>query len=190
MITSPSLVFYTAIKPTNQQEVIMPLFEIVHYKVSSYLRRSDLPGRVVPQFERVLEMTGPTLYHGIRNKATFAFASTFNSFTEPIAGFVQSERTGGLFVVGWFPVAEFTYYYDILRSERPVSVLYEVRERGASTGYLGKVGLGTSTEPIGEGPSDSTEELSAVMAAHLSPHRGLFVPMPVAEFQSTQEQQP
>ena len=168
----------------------MPLFEIESYKVSSYLQRSGSSGSVVNQFERVLEMRGPALYHGIRNKAVFAFSSAFNTFTEPVAGFIQAEITGGFFVVGWLPVLEFAYYYDILRSERPVNVLYELRERDASTGYLRKVGLGTSTEPIGEGPSDSTEELSAIMAAHLSPGRGLFVPMPVTEFLSKQEQQP
>jgi hypothetical protein len=154
----------------------VPLFQIETYKVSSYLER--FTGETRPS--RVLEMTGPVLYHGIQNRASFAFSSFFDGvWGSPVAGYLTDGGFSGLSVVGWFPVAEFSYYYDILRSERPVHVLYEFRDAGASSGYLRRVGLGTSTEPIGEGPSESLERLSAILAEHLTAVPGRMVPMPI-----------
>lgn len=156
----------------------MPIFQIETYKVSSYLER--FTGETRPS--RVLEMTGPVLHHGIQNRATFAFSSFFDGvWSSPVAGYLTDGGFAGLSVVGWFPVAEFSYYYDILRSERPIHVLYEFRDAGASSGYLRRVGLGTSTEPIGEGPSESIERISAILAEHLTPFRGRVVPMPIAK---------
>ena len=65
-------------------------------------------------------------------------------------------------MLGWFPLAEFDDYYDLLRSERPVHVYYEYGSgRGFATdttdGALRRVGLSTTTgELVGEGPSDSS----------------------------------
>lgn len=154
----------------------MPIFQIETYKVSSYLQR--FPGETRPS--RVLELTGPVLYHGIQNRALFAFSPSFNgAWSSPVAGYLTSGGFSGLSVTGWFPLAEFSYYYDIVRSEKPVHVLYEFRESGASSGYLRRVGLGTSTEPIGEGPSESIESMSAALQAHLTPEPGLIIPMPI-----------
>ena len=156
----------------------MPMFQIETYKVSSYLER--FTGETRPS--RVLEMTGPVLYHGIQNRAIFAFSSFFKGIWQtPVAGYLTDGGFSGLSVAGWFPVGEFSYYYDIIRSERPIHVLYEFRDAGASSGYLRRVGLGTSTEPIGEGPSESIEAISGILAEHLTPVRGLAVPMPIAE---------
>jgi hypothetical protein len=153
----------------------MPTFSIEKYKVASYLWRS----KTGTNLERVLEMAGPVLYHDIQNHAVFAFASYFNIpvWNEPVAGYLTGGGTvQGLSVIGWFPVAEFSDYYDILRSERPVHVFYEFRDAGAMSGYLKKVGLGTSTEPIGEGPSESDKQISAALMQFLSLRRE--VPMP------------
>lgn len=156
----------------------MPLFQIETYKVSSYLER--FTGETRPS--RVLEMTGPVLYHGIQNRASFAFSSSFDGdWASPVAGYLTDGGFSGLSVVGWFPLAEFSYYYDILRSERPIHILYAFRDAGASSGYLSRVGLGTSTEPIGEGPSESIGSISANLAEHLNAVPGLVVPMPVAK---------
>lgn len=153
----------------------MPMFEVETYKVSSSLQR--FTGETRPS--RVLEMTGPVLYHGIQNRATFAFSSFFDGvWTSPVAGYLTDGGFSGLVVTGWFPLAEFSYYYDILRSERPVHVFYEFRDAGATSGYLRRVGLGTSTEQIGEGPSDSPERISAILAERFTPIRERIVPMP------------
>ena len=154
----------------------MPIFMIETYKVSSYLER--FPGATRPS--RVLELTGPVLHHGIQNRATFAFDPQFDGvWSSPVAGYITDGGFSGLSVVGWFPLAEFPYYYDIVRAERPVHVQYEYRDAGSTTGYLRLVGLGTSTEPLGEGPSESIESISAIMAGHLTPVRQRMTPMPM-----------
>jgi hypothetical protein len=52
----------------------MPIFMIETYKVSSYLER--FKGETRPS--HVLELTGPVLHHGIRNRALFAFDPQFD----------------------------------------------------------------------------------------------------------------
>jgi hypothetical protein len=153
----------------------MPTFEIETYKVSTQLER--FTGETRPS--RVLEMTGPVLHHGIQNRAVFAFNPFFDGvWSSPVAGYLTDGGFSGLSVAGWFPLAEFSYYYDILRSERPVHVLYEFREGGATSGYLRTVGLGTSVEQIGEGPSDSPARISEMLAERLTPIRKRIIPMP------------
>jgi hypothetical protein len=153
----------------------MPIFQIETYKVSTHLQRFTGETRV----ERVLELTGPVMYHGIQNRALFAFSSSFNNFSSPVAGYLTSAGGySGLSVVGWFPLSEYSYYYDIVRSERPVHVLYEFRDAGASSGYLRKLGLGTSVEQLGEGPTDSSERISSMMASGMSGIREFIIPMP------------
>lgn len=154
----------------------MSLFQIETYKVSSYLQRFS--GETRPS--RVLEMTGPVLYHGIQNRANFAFNPAFDGvWANPVAGYLTQGGFSGLSVVGWFPLAEFSYYYDILRSEKIIHVVYNFRDPGASSGYLSRVGLGTSTESIGVSPSASIESISEVLTKHLTPSHGLEVPMPI-----------
>lgn len=102
----------------------------------------------------------------------------YGIWTSPVAGYLSDGGFAGLSVAGWFPLAEFSYYYDILRSERPVHVLYEFRDSGATSGYLRRVGLGTSIEQIGEGPSESAERISAMLTKHLAPVHERIVPMP------------
>jgi hypothetical protein len=153
------------------------MFEIETYKVTSYLER--FTGETRPS--RVLRMTGPVQYHGIQNRAVFAFSSSFDGvWSNPVAGYLTNAGYAGLVVAGWFPLAEYPYYYDILRSESPINVIYEFRDQGAISGYLREVGLGTSTERIGEGPSDSPEAISAALLAQLEIARQL-VPFPLSK---------
>lgn len=153
----------------------MPQFEIETYKVSTELQR--FPGET--RISRLLELVGPVLYHGIQNRATFAFNTFFEgTWGSPVAGYLTDGGFDGLSVVGWFPVREFSTYYDIVRSERPVFVKYALRESGTGSGYLSTVGLGTSTEEIGEGPSESAEEIQRLLTEQLAPARRRIVPLP------------
>jgi hypothetical protein len=154
-------------KPPSRDD-IMQSFDIETYKVSSQLQR--FPGETRPS--RVLEMTGPVLYHGIQNHAFFAFNPFFDGvWTTPVAGYLTDGGYSGLSVVGWFPLAEYSYYYEILRNERPVQVIYDFRDAGATSGYLSMVGLGTSSAQIGHAPSES---ISAAMS-----NIARIVPMPI-----------
>lgn len=87
-----------------------------------------------------------------------------------MAGYLTDGGFSGLSVVGWFPLAEYSYYYEISRAERPVQVIYEFSVAGAGSGYLSLVGLGTSAAQIGHGPSES------VAAGML--HIARMIPMP------------
>jgi hypothetical protein len=112
-------------------------FDIESYKVSSHLQR--FPEETRPS--RVLEMTGAVQFHGIQNHALFAFDPAFDGiWPNPVAGYLTDGGFAGLSVVGWFPLAEYSYYYEILRSERPVQVIYEFSVAGATSGYLSMVG--------------------------------------------------
>lgn len=155
----------------------MPFFEIETYRVSSYIERFTTGTRRT----RSLEMTGPVLNNGLQNRASFGFDSFVGDvWNNPSAGYL-ADFDSGLWVVGWYPFSEFPHCYDILRSERPVYVFYYLRDAGANSGYLMKVGFGTSFEEIGEGPSDSEEAISEIMAARLRAIRSPLVPMPTRE---------
>jgi hypothetical protein len=146
----------------------MQSFAIETYKVSTQLQR--FPGETRPS--RVLEMVGPVLTHGIQNHAMFAYNPFFDGvWTNPVAGYLTDGGFSGLSVVGWFSLAEYTYYYEILRSERPIQVIYDFRDAAATSGYLSMVGLGTSSAQIGHGPSES---ISAGML-----HIARLIPMPL-----------
>lgn len=152
----------------------MPQLEIENYKVSTYLER--FTGETRPT--RILSMKGPVLYHGIQHRVSLAFSAAFNGpWDEPVVGYVTDGGFDGLSIVGWFPLPEFSYYYDIVRSERPVNVTYEFRENGATAGYLRQLGIGTSNEQLGEGPSDSTQDISLNLGALLE-HVIQKIPMP------------
>ena len=146
----------------------MPSFEVDTYKVSAYLSRGGASGTGYTNRSRVLEMKGPIQYHGIQNRAVFAFEASWDSWVGGRAGYLSwAPNYAGLVVAGWFGVSDFEYFYDILRSERPVHVRYEYAtgHSGSGAGYLRQVGLGTSEEQIGEGPSDSTGDLFAQLQA-------------------------
>lgn len=55
-------------------------------------------------------------------------------------------------LVGLLPDVDFASWYDILRAERPVKVIYIEGLNGETKVY--HIGLGTDPEAIGEGPSD------------------------------------
>jgi len=144
-------------------------FEIDTYQVSSQLQR--FPGETRPS--RTLDMTGPVQEHGIQNHALFAFNSFFDGiWPNPVAGYISYPGGyNGLTLVGWFPLSEYSYYYEILRAEKPIQVIYDYT--GAIppnlTGYLSMVGLGNSSgAQTGHGPSES---MAAAMMniAHILP---------------------
>lgn len=149
----------------------MPSFEIDTYKVTSQLQR--FPGETRPS--RVLDMSGPVLTHGIQNHALFAFNPFFDGiWTTPVAGYISYPGGyNGLTVVGWFPLNEYSYYYEILRQQTAVQVIYDyVPPQPANlTGYLSMVGLGdSSSAQVGNAPSASMAEAMV--------HIARIVPMP------------
>lgn len=162
----------------------MPNFEIQTYKVSAQLQR--FPGEI--RRSRLLDMTGPVLAHGIQNRAYFMFSDFFRHpsdqpYANQVVGYTYDGGFSGQSVAGWFPADEFEYYYDIVRSERPISVRYTYKEGGKTSGngYLQEVGLGTNVEPIGEGPAESLPTFIQLMAERLESRRPVEVPLAVKD---------
>jgi hypothetical protein len=154
----------------------MPTFEIESYKVSSEIKRTwETDGAIdlnrETHLNRILEMVGPVLFPGIQNRAAFMFSTSYDPTWWYPGHITDPAGPPGLVLHAGFPLGEFSYYYDILRSERPLHVFYEYMDEGVTkgTGYLRAVGLGTSNERIGEGPSESIKEISKVLTELLIP---------------------
>lgn len=135
----------------------MPGIEIINYKVSTSIRRFTSG----TQFERVLDLESERFYHGLYYRVTLAFHTNFfGTWGSPVVGYLSETTTFTPRIVGWLDLSEFDYYYDILRSEKPVFLNYTIQS--GTSGYLTQIGLSTLKEPLGEGPTDASEALSIV----------------------------
>lgn len=133
----------------------MPEIEIERYKARVELQRFASGGSTETRLNRVLELESPRLAHGIVVRVILSFSTFFDGWSgTPVVGFYSVSNPSAPLVAGWLPHREFEYYYDLVRNERPIFVFYEFRESGATSGYLRQIGLGTSREPVGEGPED------------------------------------
>jgi hypothetical protein len=132
----------------------MASFVIDTYKVTTDLQRFGT-GPTDTRRTRSLELTSAPMYHGLVLRATIAFSTFFDGWSgSPVVGYYSDGNPWAPVVAGWFPVGEFSAWYDILRNERPVSLVYEF-QAGAS-GYLRYLALATGQEPPGEGPADAS----------------------------------
>lgn len=130
----------------------MASFEVATYKLRVEISRAGDPVRTTRN--RIIELESLPMAHGIVARALLSFSSQFDGWSgAPAAGYLDDRDRLRPRLVGWFPADEFPYWYDVLRSESPVSVIYNMREiNGAS--YVNSIGVGTTQEPVGEGPAD------------------------------------
>jgi hypothetical protein len=136
----------------------MEFFEIEDYKVSMRIFRSKSPGKekATTSFERVLELRSKEMEHKIRLKVLLAFFSGFSgAWNEPVVGHLTGKVDD--LMAGWMDLSEFQYYYDVLRSEKPVYFKYQFKE--GTSGYITELGIRTSKEPLGEGLADKSVPL-------------------------------
>ncbi|WP_373532348.1 hypothetical protein [Vampirovibrio sp.] len=135
----------------------MPSIEIMNYKVSTAIQRFSSG----TQFERVLDLESERFYHGLYYRITLAFHTNFSgNWSSPVVGYLSETATFTPRIVGWLDLNEFNFYYEMLRSEKPVFLNYTLQS--GTSGYLSKIGLSTLKEPLGEGPTDTSEALSIV----------------------------
>jgi hypothetical protein len=92
--------------------------------------------------------------NGIVERAILNFSSFWDHWSgPPVVGYYETTNPLRPILFGWLPSSEYAFWYDILRSEKPLTVFFEITLiNGAS--YVRSISLGSSTEPIGEGPSD------------------------------------
>ena len=130
----------------------MDSFDIENYKVRVEIRRSGDPVRT--SRNRIIELESPRMAHGIVMRGLLSFSTQFNSWTgTPASGFYSDHDPSRPRVTGWLPTGEFAQWYDLLRSESPVRLMYNITPINGAK-YINQIGLGTSEEPVGEGPSD------------------------------------
>jgi hypothetical protein len=130
----------------------MGSFLVDSYKVRLELQRSGNP--VVTTRNRIIEITSVMEAHGIIETAMLFFSTTWDNWQNtPAVGFLNSTNLLRPVVTCWLPSAEYSFWYDVLRSEKPLTFVYNVSPIGGAT-YVNDITLGTSSEPIGEGPDD------------------------------------
>lgn len=130
----------------------MPSFLIESYKVRLELQRVGNP--VVTHRNRIIEVVSVPLYHGIVERAMLNFSTYWDNWSgTPVVGYYSVANPYQPLLTAWLPSNEFSFWYDVLRAEKPLTLFYDMTPiAGAS--YVGKITLGTSTEPLGEGPAD------------------------------------
>jgi hypothetical protein len=135
----------------------MGSFLVDSYKVRVEVSRGGSP--VVTSRVRLLELRSAMEFHGIVEQANLVFATNWDSWSgSPVAGYYSTFNPLQPVLSAWLPSAEYPLFYDIVRSEKPVTLSYQ-ELHGApyetpSGFYVSEVALGTSTEPVGEGPAD------------------------------------
>jgi hypothetical protein len=132
----------------------MASFVVNAYKVRLFLERSGNP--VTTSRTRLIEIIGAPEYHGIVQRANLAFSTSFDNWSNTAAvGYYSTANPLQPVLTGWLPSSEYSYWYDVIRAEKPLNLFFNISPiNGAS--YVNHISLGTSSEPIGEGPEDFT----------------------------------
>src|SRR5262249_51023298 len=130
----------------------MGSFLIDSYKVRLEIQRAGNP--VGTSDNRLLEIVSVPQLNGIRELAVLNFSSLWDNWSgTPVVGFHNVANPLQPVLTGWLPSSEYSLWYDVLRSEKPLTFFYNITPIGGAT-YVNDISLGTSTEPIGEGPAD------------------------------------
>jgi len=130
----------------------MPSFLIDSYRVRLELERIGNPA--VTHRNRIIELASPQLYHGIVERAILNFSTRWDNWVTPaVVGFYNITNPYQPMLSGWLPAAEYSFWYDVLRAEKPLTFYYDITSIGGAP-YVSKITLGTSTERTGEGPAD------------------------------------
>jgi hypothetical protein len=128
------------------------------FEVQTYKVRAETRGFTNRRVEaRVIEIDGGQLDGAEANypsKAVLSFRSDWNDWNSQPVGYWN---WGKLELAGWFGETEFARWYDLLRSEKPLKLNFLHRDEQAGNGnYVDRIGLGSSSEPLGEGPTDTS----------------------------------
>src|SRR4029079_10605974 len=119
----------------------MPSFVVDTYKVRLMLQRIGNPPTTVRT--KMIEIASTPLFHGIIVRANLAFATTWDNWSgSPVVGYYSDSNPLQPLLTGWLPSSEYSYWYDVLRAERPLTVFYNISPiNGAS--YVDQISLGT-----------------------------------------------
>src|SRR5512138_2986663 len=101
----------------------MGSFLVESYKVRLELQRSGNP--VVTTRNRIIEITSVLESHGIIETAMLFFSTSWDNWQgTPAVGFLNSMNLLRPVVTCWLPSTEYSFWYDVLRSEKPLTFVY------------------------------------------------------------------
>jgi hypothetical protein len=130
----------------------MQSFLIDSYKLRLEILRQGDPATTYRS--RILEIVSVPQYHGIVERAVLNFSTRWDNWAGiPAVGYYNTFNPLQPVLFGWLPSSEYASWYDVLRSEKPLTLFYDITPIGGAN-YVSEIKLGTSTEPIGEGPED------------------------------------
>lgn len=122
----------------------MPCFEVGHYEVRTEIQRLQTAAGIETYTGRSLTLQSIPLEAGGHIRAALQFSTLFDAWHgRPVVG--RLDAADPLFPVlsAWFPAGEFASFYDILRHERPLLLDWQMRDAGATAGFIRHLSLGT-----------------------------------------------
>jgi hypothetical protein len=121
----------------------MSSFRVARYAVQTGMQRHNTSAGVQTHAERSLLIYGTPEPDGTAFREALHFSTLFEPwYSRPIVGEVDFTEPASPTITAWFPLGEFQSFYDILRSEEQVYLVF-VSIREAAGGYLRRVALGT-----------------------------------------------
>jgi hypothetical protein len=130
----------------------MPSFLIDSYRLRLEIMRQGDPA--VTNRRRIVEIVSVPQFHGIVERGVLDFSTLWDNWSGiPAVGYYSTFNPFQPVVYGWLPSSEYALWYDVLRSEKPLTFFYDITPIGGAD-YVSQITLGTSTEPTGEGPDD------------------------------------
>ena len=131
----------------------MSSFLIDSYKLRLEILRVGNP--VVTHRNRILEIVSVPQFHGIVERAVLNFSTFWDNWSggSTVVGYLDTGNPWQPVLLGWLPSSEYEFWYDVVRSEKPLTLFFDITPVGGAN-YVSKIALGTSTEPTGEGPDD------------------------------------
>src|SRR5262249_57557412 len=128
----------------------MGSFLIDSYKVRLEIQRAGNP--VVTTRNRVLEIVSVPQLNGIIELAVLNFSSLWDNWSgTPVVGFHNVANPLQPVLTGWLPSSEYSLWYDVLRSETPLTFFYNITPIGGAT-YVHDISFGPSPHPPAPSP--------------------------------------
>ncbi len=122
----------------------MPSFEVNHYEVRAEIQRLQTPAGIETYSGRSLILISTPLEAGGHIRAALQFSTLFEVWHgRPVVGRLDAADPLFPVISAWFPIAEFSSFYDILRHERPLLLDWQMRDGSATAGFLRHLSLGT-----------------------------------------------
>jgi len=148
----------------------MTSFRIASYKIRLELERPG--GPVTTRRTRVLEIESVPEYHGIVDRALLSFSTGWDSWSGTArVGYYSTANPLRPLLTCWLPPSEFSFWYGVLRSERPLTFFYSIAPIGGAT-YVDQISFGSFTEPVGAAPRARAADRPSASLTFANPGSG------------------